>query len=385
MIKKTFVLFFIGFWSVFAFAKESAVEIFERPLLTFHSSPAVIHQGERASLLVQVESGFTREEVVLNNTMIDGVPVSIENSSGSGQLWSVDLNRFNEIKNHIFRTDIGIRNSKDSDRLKNSLAELNLEIADLNIQIANEPDVNKRAALVALRDQKTIFRNRTQAELDAMVTYLKSESFSFSVISDPNNINYPIINSVSPSAVLTGVRTTVVINGARFGVNPTVTMGGLSSTVISSSNTQITVLAPNFSSNAVQTVEISFPPVGATPQKNAILTGGFFSTSTRIMPNIRPVAVTPGYIAAGWPVTGPVQLSSANSGDANSDTFEYLWEFVAVAKNSSFVVGATLPKVASPSFTPDKKGIYRIKLTLHELSTAESYYSFPSIITIEVN
>jgi hypothetical protein len=43
-----------------------------------------------------------------------------------------------------------------------------------------------------------------------------------------------------------------------------------------------------------------------------------------------------------------------------------------------------LPSVSQPTFTPDKIGVYRIQLKLHETATTEEYFSFANITTVEV-
>ncbi|MGZ3691511.1 MAG: IPT/TIG domain-containing protein, partial [Pseudobdellovibrio sp.] len=225
--------------------------------------------------------------------------------------------------------------------MRSAISQLNKDISALEDQIAAETDPVKKAQLQAVLDQKNNYSDELTNSLDAMKTLLKSENLDFNVLPDPTNSNYPYITSVSPGAVPTGKRIRTTITGQNFGANPNVKIGGQNSTIISASASSIVVLAPNFSIEGAKDIEIAFPAdsTAGLPRKNAVLTSSFFASNLAILKNIRPVAVTTGYVRGVWPITAPVVLTASNSYDENGDTFSYEWTFQKSPTGSVFTTG----------------------------------------------
>lgn len=360
-----------------AFANEMEVAS-ERPLLRFHTSPESPKVGERVSLFLQVDSGFDKNEVVLAATL-NTSPVNFAQSAPS--LWTINFNPFTEVKTHNLHVDIFLRDAKESARRKAAITALQVEVNRLNTQIGAETDPVKKAALEKTRDDKLAYQAGLEAEQSAAKRFLKSESFSFQIQSDPANVDFPVLTSVTPDTVTTGRRVNVKITGQNFGTSPLVRIGGFNSTLVSVTSTEIVALAPNFSTPGVKTIEVIFPATGE-PRKNALLSNAFFATQETLLKNVRPVAVTVGYVRGFWPAVNPVTLTATNSYDENGDSFAYNWEFLACPSGSAFVAGTPLANSATPSFMPDKAGIYRIRLQLQEAGTG--VLSFSNIVTVEV-
>jgi hypothetical protein len=239
-------------------------------------------------------------------------------------------------------------------------------------------------ALETLRDQRKAYSNEVEVNLDSIKSFLKTESYGFSVAGDSQNPDYPLLLSVTPNTSPLSKRIRVSLSGANFPENPNVKFAGLNATVISATSSLIEVLAPNFSLTGEKPIEITFPSVGDEPKKNAVLGDNFFVSDRPILKNIRPVAVTTGYQRIVWPVAAPVILQGDNSYDENGDVFAYEWTIQKSPAGSIFSTGTVLENSANPSFTPDKIGIYTIKLRVIETTTEELLNSFVSTVTVEV-
>ena len=70
--------------------------------------------------------------------------------------------------------------------------------------------------------------------------------------------------------------------------------------------------------------------------------------------------------------------------DENADPFNYEWSVTRVPVGSTLAVGSLLANSASPTFTPDVKGIYTFRVRLKETLTPELLTSLYSTTTVEV-
>lgn len=361
-----------------------SAEVLERPVFQFHSVPSQPKVGEKIVIFGALQSSFQNQEVIVEG-FISGVPLRFEKSGE--ELFSASLNAYHEVKSQVeVRADIYLRDEKKSLRTRQAINLIKVAIRELDQQIAEETDLDRKAELEAERAKKAGQQSKLEADLEAMKAFLKSEIFSFSVEKDPANEAYPLVLSASPDTVTTGRRTKVKIAGERFAASPLVKIGGLGATVINASATEIEVLAPNFpvGSTGIKEIELKWAPVGEEPRKNAVLSNAFFVTDAGILKNLRPVAVTTGYVRAVWPVVNPVTLTGSNSYDENGDSLAYSWEVLAAPAGSAFPAGTLLDPVATPSFLPDKLGIFRIRMRVQETNTDQELLSYPSIVTVEV-
>lgn len=352
----------------------------ESSVLSFHLVPAAPKVGEKATLFVQASTSISRNEYVLEATLDDS---PLKFTSTGDLLWSSLMKTFSEVKSHTVTVNVFVRDSVEATRIISAINQLKRELNSLDAAIDAEPDLNKKAVLQNERDQKQAYSDELDVNLDSLKSFLKGESFDFVVNPDANNSNYPIITGVSPNASPLAKRIRVTITGNNFGINPNVKFGGQNSKIISASPSSIEVLAPNFSISGAKNIEITFPPADSEPRKNAILANSFFAADRAILKNLKPVVVTTGYVKATWPIAAPVALQAGNSYDENGDNFSYEWTFQKVPAGSVFS-GAVLSNSATPSFTPDKVGIYTIKLKLNETSTEELLSSFVNTVTVEV-
>lgn len=369
---------------LFSLCGQSAVASSEiqSNLLTIQVSPVNPKVGERISFFVRLNSLFERQEVVIEGA-IGSNPLRLEQTGD--QLWSGNSQGFSEIKeSESFTANIYIRDEKKSRHLHSALNRIKKRLAEINLALETETDLAKRAALEAERSQKQIAQSDLELELDQMKVYLKSESTIFSVAADPGNPLYPQVVSIHPNSSIIGKRTNSKIVGTNFGSNPVVKIGDKNATVLSASGSEIDVLTPNFDSIGSKNIEIRFPAENETPKKNAIFSSGFFVSSSSVLENLRPVAVSTGYVRAVWPVLAPVILNGVDSYDENGDALSYSWEFIASPTGSIFPAGTILPNLPNPSFLPDKLGIYRLRFRVKETSTEQEKQSFPDIITVEV-
>ncbi len=373
-----FLLFF--FSTLPSVASPISVEA-ERPLLSFHTEPAAPKVGQTVAVFVQVESDISRNEIVLEGNL-DSVPVKLTQTGDA--LWIASFKTFSEVKSYNFHVDIFVRDANESKRMRKAISALKKEILALNDAINLEQDPNKKAALTAERDQKQAYQTELETALDNLKTFLKSESYGFEVVADPTNVNFPVLQSVTPNTVPLNKRIQVTLSGANFPANPHVKIGGQNASVLIATATSIRVLAPSFDTTGAQGIEVTFPAADSEPKKNAVLSDSFFVSDKAILKNLRPVAVTTGYQKVTAPVTAPVQLDATKSYDENGDAFSFEWVFTRAPNGSSFVDGTLLPDSPTPSFTPDKVGVYTVRLRLLETATDELLNSFSNTVTIEV-
>lgn len=357
------------------------VQLSERSLLSFHLEPLLPKVGEKVSLFVQAATGVTKNELVIE-AMLDAAPLKLTNTGA--ELWAAIFKPFSEVKAHQVSVNIFVRDALEAGRIRSAMNQLKKEINELNDLINAELDFAKKTALEFQRDQKQTYKDELEVNLDNMKAFLKSESFEFAVSTDANNINFPILSGVSPNTVPLGKRIRILLSGDHLPANPNVKIGGQNTTIISVSSTSIEVLAPNFSITGPKNIEVTFPADGSEPKKNAVLTGSFFVADRSILKNIRPVAVTTGYQKVTWPVAAPINLQADNSYDENGDSFSYEWTVQKAPAGSIYSTGMLLDDSAMPVFTPDKIGIFTIKLRLNETTTEELLSSFVNTVTVEV-
>lgn len=344
--------------------------------------PAQPKVGQRISVLLQVKTELERKEIA-PRLFLGSVPITLDPQSN--KLFLASLNPFSEIKrDQTLRVELYTRDSKKAERLHSSIRELKKEVRDVEAELASETDPNRIAELEARRNELNRYLQEAEQKLEALNVYFQTLERSFHVEADPENLDFPLITSISPNAVVTGKRTKISISGERFGPSPTVKMGDQNATVLSAGPTSIEVLGPNFSTQGIKEVEVRFPVDGSTPRKNAIKTDSLYATSVGILQNLRPVAVTTGYVRVQWPVSAPIQLNGSNSYDENGDSLSYVWEVVASPAGSSYPAGTLLADSPTPSITPDRVGIFRVRLRVKETNTDQEFQSFASIVTIEV-
>ncbi len=338
--------------------------------------------GERIAAVLQLHTELERKEIAAK-FYLGSVPLLVESQSKT--LFLANINPFTEVKkDQNLRVEIFTRDAKKAARLQGSILKIKQEIRALDQEIANETDPQRIAELEAVKNQKNLFLQQAEQQLEGLNKYFQTIEKPFTVAADPQNLDYPYITTITPDAVITGKRTKIKIFGERFGLNPTVKMGDQNATLLNASATEIEVLGPNFSTAGLKEVELRFPADGATPKKNAVKSDSLFATSVGVLQNLRPVAVTTGYVRAIWPVLAPVQLTGTNSYDENGDTLTFQWEVVASPAGSVYPAGTLLADSPTPSITPDKLGLFRVRLRMKETNTEQELQSFPSIVTIEV-
>lgn len=367
---------------LFAFAQTNAETTSFAEVATIRLQPPQPKVGQRISAIVQVKTKLERKEVV-PKLFLGSVPLSLE--SESPQLFLASLQPFTEIKkDQILRVELFTRDAKQAERIHVSIRELKREIRVLENQLLEETDPQRIIELENRKNELSRYLQEAEQKLDALNVYFQTLEKTFQVEADPENLDFPLITSITPNAVVTGKRTKITISGERFGNNPTVKMGDQNATIISANASTIEVLGPNFSSQGLKEVEVRFPVDGSIPRKNAIKTDSLFATSVGILQNLRPVAVTTGYVRVIWPVSTPIQLNGSNSYDENGDLLSFLWEVVASPAGSSYPAGTLLADSPTPSITPDRVGIFRVRLRVKETNTEQEFQSFASIVTIEV-
>lgn len=350
----------------------------ERPLVKFHMEQVAPKVGQALAVFLQLDSTFLRQEAVLE-VLVDGIRHD-DVVKTSPALWIASFPGFNEIKSHLIEAKVFLRNETEAKRMMAAIGELSLEIASLETKIVAEENAERKALLEAELARKQSYLDELEDGLENLKIYFKSEFFNFAVSGDPENTNFPILTSVTPEVgTLTG-GTRLSIAGLRLGANPVVRIGGLSASVVNSNPTEIEVVAPAFSQSGAKDIEVQFP--NEEVPKNALLKGSFFATSQKNLRNIRPVAITNGYVILNN--TGSVQLSGLQSYDENQDPLTYFWKILEAPKGSNLSPGAILSTLPEPTFTAIKKGVYVFELRVREASTPEQNLSLPAIATVEV-
>lgn len=377
------VSFFIFSSACFASLAPAAgrPEIAEHSLLKFRlSSEAPMVGGEAITLFVQSDLTLPKHEVVLE-AVFDGAPFSLTRSAPS--LWLGALPIFSEVKTHLIEFRISMRRTLEARRIEEAVAKNDVAILDLDQKIADETDPIKLAALEALRAEKIAYRSRLRAELESLAIFLKTETFSFSVAPNPLDENFPFITRLNPGVGLQSGGSEVKIRGRNFLASPEVRIGGVSASVVASTNEIITVMAPPMANLGAHDVVVSYP--NASPPKNAVLRAGYFATNPILLKNVKPVAVVSPYQKVLWPNPPQVQLDGSGSYDENGDSWGAEWRVVASPTGSGLVPGSILSTAKKPKFAPDAKGFFVFQIVTKETATAEMLESMPASTTVEVN
>jgi hypothetical protein len=249
------------------------------PLLTVDAAPAV--QGNTFFAFVRSNADYFGSYVAIDASL-DGVAVAMEHPVGD--LWIFNAAQFEKLASHTLVFTVSLESAAQADQLNGSLCKLKSQIQDLQNQIANTTDP---AQLADLNSQLTDAQN-LQAQLTADLAALKNpigtQNFTFSVQAAPSNsTTFPRITSVSPNVGPMAGGTAISINGANFGVGATVSIGGVAATnVVVVSATSITASTPALPTPGVQDVLVSLPLAsGDVEQKQALLSSGFFASSSR--------------------------------------------------------------------------------------------------------
>lgn len=326
---------------------------------------------------VQENSGLTKNEALLSATYNGQILPILKTGEA---LWMVDLGTPTKVLDNLLEIRISTRNVEEAKRLTAALDRVNLEILALVEQMAGETNPDKLAALQALHAERVSVKVRLEAEIAALTIYLKTEHLAFRVEPDAQNNNFPFLTRLNPGVGLASGGETTRLIGRNFPLNPTVKIGGLPATVVSSSDTEVRVIQPALTGFGARDVEINF----ADANKNAFLKAGYFLTTPVILKNVKPVAVTPGYLQAVWPNPGVVHMSGTSTYDENNDALSYEWKVASSPAGSSFVPGTVWRTTRSANFTPDMPGVFTFSYKTKESSTPELLESFPVVVTIEV-
>lgn len=337
--------------------------------------------GETATIFFQPRTVLTNHEFVLEADLNTS---NLKVTQAANDTWVGYLKTFNEVKENNISIDIYVQDAKEAQRIRSARSSLNKDIIEIEDKLLIETNPQKIQKLLSEKDEKQKYRDQLLLDLDALKKILKTENFSFQVEADSTNTNYPYILDVTPKAVPIGKRIVVQILGQNFPPNPVVKIGSQNAAIQSISSNQITVLAPNFSTTGSKNIEIIFAALNDNPKKNAILKDNFFASDVAILKNIRPVVVTTGFVRVTQAVPVPISLSAENSYDENGDSFDFEWSLTRVPTGSSLTVGSLLENTATPSFTPDLKGVYTFRVKTIENSTEDLLNSLNSTVTVEV-
>jgi len=357
----------------------SVAALLEQPLLKFRLSEEAPRVGEPSTtLFVQAELSLPRDEILIEATL-DGSPFALTQSAPS--LWLGAFAVFSEVKTHQMEFRVLMRPKIEAARIQDALARNELSLLEIARKIETETNPQKLSELLALRAEKTAYKNRLSAELAALAIYLKSEFFSFQVSADPSNANFPFITRLNPGVGLQTGGSEVRIQGRNFLASPEVRIGGVLATVVEASEETIKVIAPALGGVGVHDVEVKYPLL----TKNAVLRGGYFASAPILLKNIKPVAVVSPYRKVSWPNPPQVQLDASGSYDENGDAFAFEWKVVASPAGSSLAPGSVLSTAKKPKFTPDAAGFFVFQLLTKETATSDQFESAPTSTTVEVN
>ena len=349
---------------------------------TFHTVPAQPKVGESISVFLQLETLMTKNEVVIEAKL--DTTLNVRFVKTADQLWVAHLKPYHEIKSHTLDVDLFLQDEKEAIRNRSARSVLTKEIAEIETMLLTETNAEIIQRLQTDKIQKQKYLDQLLVDYNNLKTFFKSEVFAFDIQLDPANAQYPLITGITQNAVPLGKRIAVQITGQNFSLNPIVKFGGQNGTVQTVTTSLIEVLAPNFLTTGSKDIEIIFPAIAGQPRKNTILTNSFFVSDQPLLKNIRPVVVTSGFIRVTQAVFAPITLSAVGSYDENADPFNYEWSVTRVPVGSTLAVGSLLANSASPTFTPDVKGIYTFRVRLKETLTPELLTSLYSTTTVEV-
>lgn len=361
-----------------AFSEPLDVSISDASLLDFHLSEKIPKVGRPLVIYVQELSSIEGSETLLA-AYLNGSSVNLVKSPGA--LWVLDLGIQNRVQENILEVRVSTRNAKESSRLSLALSAAEKKIEELTTKIAQESDPAKLAELQALLAEQNSAKNQISQELDALTIFLKSERLVFSTEGDPQNEAFPRIIRVTPGVGTEAGGQANRIVGRNFTAAPSVRIGGVAATVISSTDTEIRIVSPAQSGLGSRDVDVSFTSTG----KNAAHKAGYFVTTPVLLKNVRPVAATVGHLEMSKSATPTLALSGASAYDENSDSMTYSWKVSKSPANSTFLPGSVWRTSRNPNFSPDKVGVYVFEFRAKEAATVDQLESFPISVTIEVN
>lgn len=352
-----------------------------RPLLRFHLEPQAV-VGIPITLFVQLETSIQFQEPVMK-AFLNGNSNPIEIQPSTESLWNIRFSPFTEVRPHLVTVKLYFRNRSQAEKLKVSIDQTKQNIQQIENALAGETDPNKIAELQAELSKVQSYALRLEQELEDLNVLFSSQDFSFQVIGDPNNNQFPNLTSIQPKVVFRAGGMPITLSGTNFPLNPSVKIGGKPATVLSNNSTSITVICPNFGVNqvGVKSVEVNFPD--ASSPKNAILENEFTVSDRFLLRNQRPYAVTSGYtrIVSYGNVTA--QLNGSASNDLNSeDTLSYTWTLRS--KPTGSALSSSIPSTPQPSVTLDLPGVYVFQLRVAETNTSDLFVSTPTLEVIEV-
>ena len=366
----------------------AAVFIFSLPqalvasnVLKITTVPENPKQGEAITVFLQPTTMLSKTEYVFEASVEN---LNVNFIKTGEQLWSAQIRPFHEIKNYTLSVDIFVQSATEAQRIRIARNTLINEIKDIVKKLETETNPEKITRLETDRDLKQSLADQLLVDLGQLKKSYRTESVDFKISPNPENSDYPTLTAVNPAVVTLGQRTVVTITGSGFVNGAIVKMGGQNGTIQSMTPTEMTVLAPNFSTSGAKDIEIIIPAASPVPRKNAYLSGQFFATSETILKNLRPTAVTTGFLRVVQTTPAPVTLNATSSYDDNGDALDYEWTINRVPTGSTIPIGTVLANSPTPTFTPDLKGIYTIRMRVRENNTAQQLYSLFNTFTVEV-
>jgi PKD repeat protein len=349
------------------------------PLLHIDGNSAV--QGSEFNLFARPLSGYAGSYVVIDAVM-DGNPVALEHPTQD--LWIFNQAQFERIATHTIVFSVSLESASQADQISSGLSQLQGQIQTLQLQIANTTDANQLAQLQATLNEKIALQSQLTAQLISLKNAIGTQSYSFTVAPAPSNsATFPRITSVAPTLGATSGGTALTIIGANFTNGLAVSIGGIPATNVAVlSSTSITATSPSFTSDGAKDIKVSLPLAsGETEPKEALLTNGFFATSTPLGGLLIPVAITgaPQTVSLGAAAALIGGQSVAPSGHA----LNYAWSLISKPSGSSLATGATFATTANTSATPDYPGSYVFQLLATDTSTGT--VSAPSLTVVTAN
>lgn len=355
-------------------------------LLKFVLAPQAPVQGDSIVAYVQNDSGYSDNEIVLEGYLDQSTsPLAFEKLAS--ELWIFSLGTFQEISEHELRVKLYIQDQHEAQLIRDALAQLEVEIADLERRIAEETNEEIKNQLIAERDQKIAVKNDLIQALANLKSLVGEETLRFSVAAKESGTEFPRISGIDPNFGKASIGNVVNISGENF--DPTASLevrfGGITAQAASVvSSTLITATTPIFPSEGARDLELRFTKDGAT--KNAVLKNAYFATNRDVgMPNVRPVSrISPATLSID--LGQSASLDGSLSYDENfNDVLAHSWKFVSVPTGSSFPVGTVVSTAPFFSFQPDRVGFFVVEKVTRETNTQELLESFPSLAVVTVN
>ena len=350
-------------------------------ILKITTVPENPKQGEAITVFLQPTTMLSKTEYVFQASVEN---LNVNFIKTGEQLWTAQIRPFHEVKTHTLSVDIFVQSATEAQRIRSARNILINEIKEIVKKLETETNPEKITRLETDRDLKQSLADQLFVDLGNLKKSYRAESVEFKISPNFENSNYPTLTTVTPSVVTLGQRTVVTMTGTGFVSGAIVKIGGQNATIQSMTPTEMTVLAPNFSEAGSKDIELIIPAASPDPRKNTYLSGKFFATSETILKNLRPTAVTTGFLRVVQTTPAPVTLNATSSYDDNGDTLDYEWTINRVPTGSTIAIGTVLSNSATPSFTPDLKGIYTIRMRVRENNTSQQLYSLYNTFTVEV-